>query len=239
MKKTFILIPLSLALSLFTLFLSSCAAIVAHGPIVKQTKLVANFTRIEASNAFSIDYTSGSSASAVIEAPDDIIQLIQINENNGTLEISLTGNVNNVGHPIKIHLQSASLESVNLQGACEMELLSNLNGNNFQVDLSGASSFHGTIYMKEVTMNLKGASNAQLEGVTNKLTAEISGASTLDADKFSSANTNVEANGASNASVQADSSLDANATGASTISYKGNPVRLDKSSSGAGNVEKE
>jgi hypothetical protein len=220
-------------------FLTSCAAITKHGPAVKETRQVAAFSRIHAESAFEIDFTSGSSTSLIVEAPDDLVGKIKTEVNNGTLEISIKGEINNVEQPIKIHLQSASLEAANLQGACRLDLLSTLNGTDFRLDLSGASSFRGTIYMKNVIVNMDGAATAEIGGMTNRFTANVSGASTLNADKFSSVVANVKADGASNASILADSSLDAEANGAATISYKGNPVIVGNTTDGAGNISKE
>jgi hypothetical protein len=219
--------------------LTSCAAITKHGPVVKENRQVATFTRIHAESAFEIDFTSGNATSVIVEAPDDLLGKITTGVNNGTLEISLKGDDNNIDQPIKIHLQGASLEAANLEGACGLDLLSTLNGKNFNLDLSGASSFHGTIYMKEVTVNMEGASTADIGGMTNRFTANVSGACTLNAAKFSSVIANVKADGASNASIQADSSLDAEANGASTISYKGNPVIIQNNTGGVGNITKE
>lgn len=218
--------------------LTSCAAITKHGPVVKEDRQVASFTRIHAESAFEIDFTSNPNTSVIVEAPDDIIGKIKTEVSNGTLEIELKGEVNNIEQPIKIHLQGPSLEAANLEGACGLDLLSALNGTNFYLDLSGASSFKGTIYMKEVTLNMEGASSATVGGITNRFTASVSGASTLDAVKFSAATVNVKAEGASNATILADSSLDAEASGAASISYKGNPVMVQKDSDGAGNVMK-
>jgi len=151
----------------------------------------------------------------------------------------MRGEVNNIDQAIKIHLQGPSLEAATLEGACRLDLLSTLNGNNFNLELEGASSFRGTIYMKEVIVNMEGASTAEIGGMTNRFTANVSGASTLNADKFSSVVANVKADGASNATIQADSSLDAEADGAATISYKGNPVMVGSDTEGAGNITRE
>ena len=206
---------------------------------MKETRQVAAFSRIHAESAFEIDYTSGNSTSLIVEAPDDLMGKIKTEVNNGTLEISLKGETNNINSSLKIHLQSPALEAANLEGACQLDLLSALNGTDFHLDLSGASSFRGTIYMKTVFINMEGASTADIGGTTNRFTVEVDGASTLNADKFSAAIADVKAEGASNATIQADSSLDANANGASTISYRGNPVMLNRNTDGAGNIMKE
>jgi hypothetical protein len=219
--------------------LSSCAAAVAkHEPVVTEKRQLSAYTRIEAGSAFTIDFTTGTTVEATIEAPGDVIGKVKLEVRGDVLNISYSEDVDNLDQPVRIHLTGSALEAVKLAGACDFKLLSNLNGDHFRLGLSGASSFTGTLYMKRVNVELSGASTAELGGITNFFNVETSGASTLRAGKLSSAVTVVKSSGASNATLQADSTLDAEANGASTISYKGEPVVVEKES-GASTIRKE
>lgn len=222
------------------IFLASCAAITTdHGPVKTEDRKTAVFSSIKASGAVEIDYTTGTAASVIIEAPADILPLIQTEVKEGVLCISNKDDIQNLKQPVKIHIQSAELNKVKMTGACSFDLKSPLNNTNFDIDLSGASSFYGTIYNTETKIDMTGASVAEIGGITNLLTIKASGASSLNASKLSSIHADVEANGASNTSLSADSSLQAKASGASSISYSGNPVQIDKQSSGASTIKKK
>lgn len=228
------LILLPLAIFAF----SSCAATVAkHEPVVTEKRQVGEFNAIDAESVFSIDFTTGTTCEASVEAPSDVIGKVKLEVKENILHISWSDDVNDLDRPVRIHLTGPALEVVKLEGACNLDLLSNLNGNHFRLDLSGASSFTGTLYMKRVNVDLSGASNAELGGITNFFTAETSGASSLRAGKLSSAVTVVKSSGASSATLHADSTLDAEADGASTISYKGEPVVVEKEN-GASSIRK-
>lgn len=222
------------------LFLFSCSAVTAkHGPVKTEQRTLANYTRIHASGAIDIDFTSGSASSASVEAPDDLMLQVITEVNNGTLEISMSGEVNNMNQPVKIHLTGSTLEAAEVSGACSLNMKSPLNGNSFRLALSGAANFRGTVYLKELNVNLEGASFAEIGGMTNEFKAQASGASTLNGDKLSTVKATVRASGASNATLRADSMLDAKASGASNISYTGNPPQLVKEIHGASGISNE
>ena len=223
----------------FALFAASCSFTPSkHGPVKSEDRTITAFTRIESSGAVEIDFKTAEKVSVIVEAPDDILPHLATEVNNGTLNIHLTSEVNNLSQPVKVHLEGPSLEAAQLSGACSLDLLAPLNGKNFRIDLHGASSFEGTVYLKDLQMSLSGASIAKVAGMTNSFSAEATGASTLNGEKLSAVKAVVKSEGASNTSLRADSSLNAKASGASFITYTGDPVVLEKESSGASEIHK-
>ncbi len=80
-------------------------------------------------------------------------------------------------------------------------------------------------------MRQQGASRADIDGSANDLNIDVSGASKVDADELKAQNVVVEASGASKANVYAIQSIDAPASGASSIGCEGNPKFQKKSDS--------
>jgi hypothetical protein len=68
------------------------------------------------------------------------------------------------------------------------------------------------------------------------LTVEMSGASQLEAEKLKSVNVSVDASGASRAHVFVSGELKADLSGASGVTYAGNPQNMEKRTSGASSV---
>ena len=81
----------------------------------------------------------------------------------------------------------------------------------------------------KLDIELSGASNADLEGNTNELKADISGASKLEAVNLISKFAELDCSGAANAEVYVTEKLDADASGASHILCEGNPKTVRKS----------
>ena len=75
--------------------------------------------------------------------------------------------------------------------------------------------------------------------MAKELIADASGASTIDAENLKVENADVEASGASKATISATNDLKVDASGASKISYIGEPKNIKQNSSGASSVIKK
>ena len=98
---------------------------------------------------------------------------------------------------------------------------------------SGASQLTADVTAGKVYGQVSGASKASLKGKAQNASYESSGASSLNAKDLVTENCTVECSGASKASVHCTSSLKAEASGASKITYTGDCEFVDKSASGA------
>jgi hypothetical protein len=108
------------------------------------------------------------------------------------------------------------------------------------VEISGASSANvAGVNADSLELKASGASKIKIEGEAKILEAEASGASSIDAEKLKVEDANVEANGASSATVAATNDLDLNASGASKIYYVGEPKNIKQDSSGASSIKKK
>ena len=71
---------------------------------------------------------------------------------------------------------------------------------------------------------MSGASTVELEGTAADVTIDASGASSMKLKDFSAVNVTIGLSGASNGTVNASGKLDCNLSGASSLSYIGNPT---------------
>ncbi|MBQ8704813.1 MAG: DUF2807 domain-containing protein [Paludibacteraceae bacterium] len=88
-------------------------------------------------------------------------------------------------------------------------------------------------------ITLSGASKADVHGVADSLHAEVSGASKLDAEELIVRDLHINVNGASKAEVYVTGTLWAQASGASTIRYEGNPQVLQSLAVGASTIRQD
>ena len=222
-------------------FIFSCGSPLkkSGGPVKTEKRNITTFSAVEARDAVEIDFMSGTAASLTVDAPADLISKVLTEVKDGTLYISVDEKIYGTRDPIRIHIQSPELNKVKMSGACSFDLRSPLNNAAFNLDLSGASSFSGTLYNSQTEIEMTGASVAEIGGITNQLTAHTSGASSLDAEKFSAVHVKIESSGASNSSLFADSSLQAKASGASSISYSGHPSKTEQHTSSGAIIEEK
>jgi len=106
-------------------------------------------------------------------------------------------------------------------------------------DISGASTVNCTVACGDAEFNLSGASTMNVSGSGQDLTSEVSGASGMHLDNFTVNDVDIQVSGASNAVVNMDGTLNAEVSGASSLSYIGNPVLGDIDVSGASTVQRK
>lgn len=185
------------------------------GNIVTEKRDVAGFNAIDVSNVFVVEVTSQSEFSVEVEADDNLLPLIRTEVQNGRLEISAEKKIKSKS-PIKVRIGAPNIAKLNASGASRTTI-SNISGTAINLDISGAS---------KVT----------LKGNASQLTADMSGASSVDATELQCEKVSVDSSGASKAKVNATGTLSVDASGASSISYVGTPATINKKTTGASSV---
>jgi len=110
---------------------------------------------------------------------------------------------------------------------------------NLDLDVSGASKVTGDITAGDADFEISGASTVQLEGSANNMDANVSGASRFNLGGFTVNNANVTFSGASTGTVNLSGKLDANLSGASKLSYIGEPTMGTMNITGASTLNKK
>lgn len=131
----------------------------------------------------------------------------------------------------------ASTLHFDLGGASSSNVTINVSGN-MDVQATGASTFKGTLQASAISFDVSGASGCTVKGNTGDLKIQATGASNFHGYDLTTASCKVEATGASNVNISVSKTLDAHASGASNIDYKGEAVITNLDVSGASNVKK-
>ncbi len=205
-------------LAVVLLLLSSChwAGIRGNGHIVTENREVRPFTEMQADGAYDVAWTTGAPAVS-IKTDENLLKHIQVRSENGKLTIDW-GKPLRGTHGIKINIASPVLSRVQLNGAVRFS------GSN----LSGP----------ELYLEANGASRIKLQGDVNALSAEMNGASRLEADSLSTRAMELSISGAGRADVNVSEVLKVDISGAGKVTYSGNPKTVDKTISGAGSVKR-
>lgn len=125
---------------------------------------------------------------------------------------------------------------INASGACDGKL--HVNAKNLDVIASGASDFDINVKVKNIKIKALGSSDFILQGSAESFKANVSGSSDIRAYDLISDTVIVEASASSSCRVNAIRSIQAEASGASTIFYKGNPGNVRVDISGVSTIKK-
>jgi Putative auto-transporter adhesin, head GIN domain len=202
---------------------------------------VRGFHGIEVSNAINLYLSQSDTETVVVSAPDTKLRDRIITEvEDGILHIRLANNHFSLGNTkLKAYVSFTTLDLLSASGASDIFVDGIITSQNLSVTLSGASDFRGAVNVKELRMNQSGASDAHITGVVSGTAFfESSGASDVKGYDLATENCNAHATGASDIRVTVNKELTAEASGASSIHYKGTGAIRDQHSSGASQVKK-
>jgi hypothetical protein len=241
MNRTRFVVGPVCALGLLVAF-SGCD--VSFGPTLRgsgimntESRAVDSFSEIEVGSAIELEVTIGPAADLVVTADDNILPYLKTEVSRDRLNIYLDASSTS-GIQVKVSATVPELKALVASGATRTTLIG-VAGEHFQLDLSGASTCQLTSDADVMDVKLSGASHGTLTGSAKELTLECSGASRVTATEFQAEKVAVELSGASTARVHATNELSAEASGASTLRYAGEPAKLEKEISGASTVAAE
>jgi hypothetical protein len=240
MKNSFVFLVLMIsALSV------SAQRKIINDPNAEARTLNASFSAIKVSNAIDLyisqDATEGIAVSAArAEYRDKIKTVVE----DGVLKIWYDDELKlwkgSGNRKLKAYVSFKNLQKLTASGASDVYLDGEIRVNELTINFSGASDFKGgSVFANELTVNISGASDVTIKGgkVTN-LKIDANGASDFNGYDLAADNCSAEASGASDIKVTVNNELNARASGASGIHYKGEGRIRDLKSSGASSVNR-
>jgi hypothetical protein len=251
-----------------TLFVASFSAQaqqpknVVHDPnaVVRN---VTGFKGVSVSGGISLYLSQGSAEAVAVSIEDGKdIEKVKTEVKDGVLKIYIESGTWNAWNwkskRIKAYVTVKLLEKLHISGACSVNVTDKISTADLKFSLSGASTFKGELALANakmditgastfkgsitasgnVSLDISGASAVSLAGSASKADVDLSGASSFKAYEFSVDNYKAQASGASSAGITVNKELSAEASGASSIRYTGNPSVKNAETSGASSIKR-
>ncbi|MFC1972584.1 head GIN domain-containing protein [Chloroflexota bacterium] len=238
MKKAIIAVLLIVFLS-SGLMVGCGGVLIGSGKIKTKEYTFRDFTSVEISSAFEFEITQSASYGISITADDNVLEKVEVTKEGNTLKIGLK-TIPSLGPvTLKAEVTMPELHGLAVSGASRGTVSDFSSAENLDINVSGASKVTGDITAGDTDFEVSGASTVQLEGSANNMVANVSGASRFNFGGFMVNNANVTFSGASNGTVNPSGKLDANLSGASKLSYIGNPTMGNINTSGASTLSKK
>ncbi len=160
---------------------------------------------------------------------------------NNTLKIYYFGsrNWNKDRKNLRVYVSFKNLESIDASAACDIQVAGVIKVPALLINMSGASGFKGAVDVTDLKIDLSGASDVTIKGIAASVRIESSGASDVNGYDLVTDFCTAKVSGASDVNITVNKELNASASGASDISYKGDAVIKDKHTSGASSVGKK
>lgn len=204
--------------------------------------LTGSFDRIKISHAIKVIITQADTESIAVSASDEKYTDDILTELNGsTLNIRSKGNnwTGRGNRQLKVYVSFKNLEGIEISGASDVVAVGAIKQPSVKVDLSGASTFKADIEVKTLALDMSGASKLVLMGTADVLRADCSGASDLEAFGLNVNTASLDVSGASDIEINVSTDIKAEASGASSIRYKGTATISNVKTSGASSIKKK
>lgn len=219
MKKTvFVIVILLIALTAGCSKIGNIGGIKGSGNVKTESRSASGFKEIKAENAVELEITVQKDFSLTIEADDNLLDQVKTEVSGNTLKISTRDSITSK-NKIKVKISLPELTDLDLSGAST-------------ANVSGVKT-------DSLELNASGASRIKIEGEVKSVDATASGASGIDAENLKTENAKANASGASHVTVSPTGDLNAEASGASTVTYTAEPKSIKQNASGASTIKKK
>lgn len=207
---------------------------------------LSGFHAIKVSNAFEVFISQGNEDGVAISASKaEYRERIITKVENGVLIVrfdedkNFWKNWNGDKAKLKAYISVKKLDKLSVSGACDVFFEEGISAEELVIDLSGASDLKGKVETKKLTVDISGASDVTISGNAATLNVEASGASDFKGFDLVSSYCDAKATGASSVNITVNKELSANASGASSVRFKGEGLIRDIKTSGSSNVSRK
>jgi hypothetical protein len=207
---------------------------------------LSGFHAIKISNAFNVYISQGNEDAIAISASKAEYKARIITKvENGVLIIRFDEDKNfwkgwnGDKQKLTAYISIKKIDRLDVSGACDVFFEDGISSEDLSVRLSGASDLKGKIDAKKLRFDISGASDATISGNAADLSVEASGASDFKGYELVTNYCTAEASGASSVNITVNKELNAKASGASSVRFKGEGLIRDIKTSGSSNVTRK
>jgi hypothetical protein len=209
------------------------------GEIIRESREVKNFDKINLNGGFDISLKQGDSISLIVETDDNLVKYVRTNVDERELEITETKSI--CTRVKKIYLTVPNLKKITINGAGEIIAKSPVHYNYLEIEGNGASSVRfEELNCPNLAIDISGAGDIRVnKGRGGNLAIRASGAADVKMKDFQTDSSKVEISGAGDVQLWVDTFLLVKVFGAGDVKYKSNQnTKVVKKVMGAGSVTK-
>jgi hypothetical protein len=205
--------------------------------MITENHKMADFKQIDISGGFKVNLKQDSSMAVSITADDNLMKYIRTSDDDGRLHIYTKKNLCGSGELV-INIGVKDLEKIKTSGAVDINSDGKIVTKDLSFELNGASQVNMELDAANVTTEGSGAAEIHLKGQASSSKISLSGSGKIYAFDFVVGSYDIETTGASHCEINVLHDLNVNTTGASDIQYKGNPSNVNSHKTGASTLTK-
>lgn len=228
----------SIAVLMLLVFTTSCLfdGVKGNGNVINKERKISNdFVRIKVSRGLHVFITKNSDLSLVVEADENLHELITTEVKNGTLIITSTKNIG-IASAKNIHLSVENLNEILVSSGAEVSSENTFITDKLSVDASSGSEVKLHIRVEDLICETSSGAMVRFKGKTVNFSANSSSGSNINAFDLDSQNCKAKASSGSNIKVNVSGDFNGKASSGGHIKYSGNPKTVKRNKSSGGSV---
>lgn len=206
--------------------------------VVKQERNEGSFTGLRVSTGIDVYLSQGNEMSIMVEADENLHEYLVTENKNGTLNIYFDANVRSAERKV-VYVSMKDIYSVSASSAGDIIGETPVRTDNLKVSASSAGDIKLEVSADKIEANISSSGDLTLTGEADYLDANLSSAGDLNAFNLKVKEADISASSAGDADIYVTERLNARASSAGDINYRGNPRYVDAHSSSAGGIHRK
>lgn len=234
---------LSITTFAFLLLVTGCntlgSKVDPSGKVTSNTLQISGVRGVDVSDAFTVRVILSDSIENVeIRANENLHKFIEVKKDGDELKIEVVNDVSITGNTtLEAIVTTKSMHKFYASGASQINVMDTIFEDEIMLDLSGASQLNAVIKANSIFAGLSGASKVALNGTCSKMHLDMSGASNFSGFDCVVDDFDGDFSGASTAKLTIENTIRMEASGASSLKYKGNAIIEEQDLSGESSIQ--
>lgn len=226
---------------IFAMFISSCIyvgpSLKGNGNVVEEKRTVDQFQDIKASRGVNVYISQGDEQKVLVNADENILEVITTKVENGVLKISTSERIRNAKSK-KVYVTVVKVDKIEASAGSNIYSETKINNSNLELTCTAGSNMKLEINTQRLTASASAGANVYLNGTANKGDLSASAGSNIKARDLSVGDCKAKASSGSNVWVHVTDSFSGKASSGANVYYSGKANVINVSSSSGGNVRK-
>lgn len=203
---------------------------------VEEKRNVGDFESVGVGYGIDVHLYQSDKTSLTVKARKDVMKYIITEVKNGKLEIKMDSWKRGNKGAIDVTIHVPSLNSIAASGGSDVYGKADWKFDDLKISVSGGSDFEMQLTANNIKCNASGGSDIDISGMAETIDINCSGGSDVAAENFKVKECKANASGGSDIDIYVTNSIHASASGASDITYKGDPKTVKVRSSGSSDI---
>ena len=224
-----------LSFSLSIQLVSAQKWVKGNGKVEKENRNVSGFTGVKVGGAFDVFIEEGNSYEVVVEADENLMEIIDTHKEGKTLVIKTNKSLRDAKE-LNVYVRLKELDHLDVSGAANVIGRSDFSSKQMTIDASGAADVDLKLRAEAMVCNQSGSSDVEISGSADQVGISLSGSSDFKGSDFKAEHGKINSSGSSSAHIYLSKSIEANASGSSDIHCNGNPSKTQIHTSGSADI---